>query len=112
MMRFIFYVGLLTIVASCSQRIELLQGKWLGVYDGQKVELEFKGDSLSILYSSPERTISKKIELIEDVLIIGPDVVDTCRIVKLDKENLVMRPNKKVQADVNILFLIDFKKFE
>lgn len=105
----IFLVLIILGMISC-KNIEHLQGSWLGEYKNSNIELVFKDDSLTINYLATGEKLTKKYLVEGNKMILYPEIKDTCNIVKLDKNNLILRPINKLQPDVNVIFLIDFKK--
>jgi len=89
----------------------LLLGDWVGKFGEEQLNLTFKGDSsLTIFYFNQNRKILVRFKQINDKLILSQSTSDTCYILKLDKNNLVLRPIEKYKEDVDLIFLIDFKR--
>ncbi|MCT4640025.1 MAG: hypothetical protein N4A72_20180 [Bacteroidales bacterium] len=112
-MRYIIVLIFMCILG-CKQNDNLLLGTWVGEYNESVVKLCFAKDSLSIIYANTGIVLKRGYQVDGKNLLLNNKNfgVDSCRINKPDRGNLVLRPKKRLQSDVDIMYLVDFKRVE
>jgi hypothetical protein len=113
----IAWVIFISLFLSCNQNVQtpknLLLGEWEGKFKEEKINLTFNPDSsLIISYKNHNHFIVARYKQLMDRLILIQGTSDTVYIKKLDKDNLILRPMEKINVNVDLIFVVDFKKIK